>query len=658
MASFSHLCPLAKRLYPLDGRDDVLPAELLLSAHGLDLDSSGPSLYAQMYNNGDLIVDSATSYSAVPALIGRVERIYDADILSTFLASSPCTTGVIVIVNKASIDVPAFALAIIFDCLPKSLVEGFENHQTLLHAPTMQGFFDEMPPALPDLLQLRIMRQALALEPPARLDAYTFDRLAFYARVEAVTLQEQIGFEKKRGDDGEALTRMGSRFPLLDVVVDLSILRLHGTLRCAEDDKTAPESCVATRRAIDLETKLGEALEACGDHSHAGLLYLEAALTYRTWGTSETTEPAEASWLREAAFIQFHNAGLAFKRCGSFVQAEAAYVKALQLAGESTERLNRAVKDLWMVYDTLCDVGSARARAEYLRCMLALACLKGWRPPNSNELLLQGYVLMKKARERLLKSLPGIATDPAAVRSAILATTNPKTRLIDTSPKSAILCRNQFGVSDGMDPMAAYSELVKDSCAIDVGFCAGCHKGLRSSKLQCCPCGSDGAKYCSKDCQRAHWPHHKLTCAARKANKKTDSPAPTEESLERARSEIASMKLRHDEREAEEAAARKAAESEKRARVAAQRTNRDTAAQHTSTRPTNDKEKNDKENAGGATPVPPVAGLAKRQAAKQQSLDAQRAHEAALREKEKQRVAQAEQQAEVCKLGERIARGE
>jgi hypothetical protein len=39
--------------------------------------------------------------------------------------------------------------------------------------------------------------------------------------------------------------------------------------------------------------------------------------------------------------------------------------------------------------------------------------------------------------------------------------------------------------------------------------CAGCKKTFQNLKL-CSRCNS--ILYCSKDCQRSHWPHHKLAC--------------------------------------------------------------------------------------------------------------------------------------------------
>ena len=666
------LCPLAARLYPFERVHNALPASVVLEAHGFDLEdaslsprgSMGPYAYALLYNNCDVIVDSAASQDDIPCLVERLKgAMDDAEALVTFLKECPTAARVVVIVKKPSIVIdnalyagrpvalPEFAMAMLFDIVPREIMKGGIGHVlTKLHAPGFDRLFDEMPPSLSELLQLRIMRQALALEPSDRLGPYMFDRLAYHTRCMAVTLQEEVRIERKLGDDGKPLARMGSRFPLLEEVVDISALNLHGALRRAEP----------TEHVLHLETKLGEALEACGDYSHAGLLYSEVASTYRKLASDTNTPTASqeqnvaASWLRQAATIQFHNAGLAFKRCGSFVQAEVAYVKGMQLV-ESDKQLLKAVKDLSMVYDALIDAASGAAeRTDYLRCQVALACLTGRRPPDDLNLLRQEYVLMKDARKRLLASLPGVATDPLAVRRAILATTNPKTTLVHSAVQP-----KELGVSDGMRSGVAYSELLKGS-SFDTGFCEGCHKVFDLRKLQRCACGADDATYCSKVCQRAHWPIHKLTCITRKANRKVSTPAPTEESLERARVELQAMQLRHDEREAAEATARKAAEKEKRARVAAQRASRDAVAPPASPHPTRDDTKSEKENTcaavamGAATP----AERAKRQAAKEQSCEAQRAHEAALQEKEDRRIAQAEQQAEMRKLGERIARGD
>ena len=631
------VCPLAERLFPLDGRVDALPAQTVIEAHGLPTELH--RLFAQLYHHGELLVESATSQDAIPDLVDRLTRVFeDANTrLSNFLTAWPTAAAAIVIVSRTCIDIlPAFAVALVFDVTPRTLVIG-RNEQTvsLLHAPGFPGkLLDAMPEPASELLQLRMMCRALALEPSDRLEPRMFDRLAFHARNVAVALQEERCIEMTSTDDDEPSTRMGSRFPLLEEAVTISILRLHGALRRAE----------SPGHVLDLETKLGEALEACGDHSHAGLLYSEAASAYRTMASGAESQET-ALWFRTSATIQYHNAGLAFKRCGSFMQAEAAYVKALQLV-ESKKRLKMATLDLWMVYDALVDASaSAAARKMYLRCTTALACLSGRLPANAYELLLPEFVLMRDGRERLLSSLPGIATDPTAVRRAILAATNPRCVLVNREP-------DYCSASAGMEPTAAYSELVKD-CAVNMGFCNGCHKHFPTFKLQNCACGA--ITYCSKDCQRTDWSHHKLTCAARKVNRKAEpAEAPTEESLERSRAEFEAMKLRHDEREAAEAAARKAAEMAKQARIAKERANRKnltTTAPLVRTRP-------EKENAGVAAPAPTAAGLAKRTVAKEQSLEAQRSHQAALREQEEQRVAQAEQQVEMRKLGDRIARGE
>ena len=42
-------------------------------------------------------------------------------------------------------------------------------------------------------------------------------------------------------------------------------------------------------------------------------------------------------------------------------------------------------------------------------------------------------------------------------------------------------------------------------------ICAGCRKRFPRSQLRVCT-GCMMAEYCSKECQRAHWPHHKLYC--------------------------------------------------------------------------------------------------------------------------------------------------
>ena len=664
------ICPLAERLFRLDGRADALPATSLLEAHGLDTedaaqdltevraDSIGLCLYAQLYHGGDLLVDSAASYDEIPALVDRLKSsMYDLKQFSTYLTMCPMAAGAVVIVYKTHViadgllgSQPAFAMMLVFDVMPRELAKGaMENSfEMYVHASALTEFFEEMPPELLQFLQLRMMRRALTLEPSDGLGPYMFDRLCFQTRNVAVSMQEDGGIEKRRDGDGKSLTRMGSRFPLLEEVVEISIIRLHGALLHAEP---APH-------VLKREVELGEALEACGDYSHAGLLYSEVASTYRRLASERDGVEAfheTPSWLHHAAAIQFHNAGLAFKRCGSFLQAEAAYVKAMQLV-ESKAQLATAVKDLRMVYDALVDSATSVARRnEYLRCLMALECLTGGRPANDNNLLLPEYVLLKDARKRLVASLPSLATDPPATRRAILAATNQKTTIFEIGETS-----EDAGVSEGMQSGAAYSTLVQGS-VLDVGFCPGCNKMFDLSQLRHCACGGADATYCSTDCQRAHWPTHKLSCSARRANRKAAAqaaaPVPTEESLEGARAELEAMRLRHDEREAAEAAARQAAERERRATIAAQRANQlDATAPLTSTHPTNRKKSNGKEN--GAASSTTLAGRAKRAAAKEQSLQAQRSHEAALRGNEEQRLAQAEHLAEMRKLGDIISRGD
>jgi len=55
-----------------------------------------------------------------------------------------------------------------------------------------------------------------------------------------------------------------------------------------------------------------------------------------------------------------------------------------------------------------------------------------------------------------------------------------------------------------------------DQVARDREKCLQCHKtkGMMS-KLMHCPCSKD-VLYCSRECQKAHWKVHKVTCSVRK----------------------------------------------------------------------------------------------------------------------------------------------
>ena len=105
------------------------------------------------------------------------------------------------------------------------------------------------------------------------------------------------------------------------------------------------------------------------------------------------------------------------------------------------------------------------------------------------------------------------------------------------------------------------------------------------------------------------------------------------------------MKLRHDEREAAEAAARREVELEKRARIAEQRASKAAMPEAPLSRAgpshTTPETTTSKENPTSET----IAERAKREAAKAESIAAQQQHKAALKAREEERIAQAEEQA-------------
>lgn len=130
--------------------------------------------------------------------------------------------------------------------------------------------------------------------------------------------------------------------------------------------------------------------------------------------------------------------------------------------------------------------------------------------------------------------------------------------------------------------------------------------------------------------------------------------APAADTVALAAAELAEMKMRHDEREAEAATARKAVELQKREDVAAQRAAR--AAQPDA--PLSSPGLSHKAKVANMTVPPTAVERAKREAAKEAGQAAARMHEAMLREREEARVAHAEQQAELRKIGDLIGRGD
>ena len=644
-------CALAERLFPLDGFDDVLPAghvlgcDLIEAARNASRCQKSAALcrYAQYYHGGSLHVLYASSRDKLPALVDGVANLYSPvhSLKLRALLERPWVTEAVVIINQQQCSSFDAAFSTIFDALPGSMMKaGMTNNIEIEHTAEDEqdgpSWDEEIQPWQTRLLKLRMIRRVLNAEPSEGIgEARLFDKLGFHARCMAISLQEEL----------KMTTPDGSRFPLMEEIVRISAVRLHGQLRRA----TGPHV------ALPLEAELGEALEAIDDYSRAGLLYSEIASSWREMMTA-TSDEEEAAWLRSAALIQFHNSGLAFKRCSSFAQAEAAYVKAVQLA-ETRKQRDDALEDMHMVWDVQVDLDGVRDRAECLRCSVALQCLRGQRAANHAELLLPAYYLSKKARTRFLDSLHGphgLAADPAAMCRAILSTTNPRQTLFEhaSSPPTV--------PSEGMRPGMAYETLVggKNAPISDVALCAGCFKLFDSSKLLSCACRADGATYCSKKCQLADWPTHKLTCAARKANK--TPAAPPEEGVESARQEMEAMRVRADEREATDAMERKATEKERRARIAKQRADRAAAANVPPAEKTHaaaGTKPKDKENAAVA-PAESAAQRAKRQASKAKGLEAQRQHEALLKGQEERRVAEAMQRDEMCKLGGRIAHGD
>lgn len=102
-------------------------------------------------------------------------------------------------------------------------------------------------------------------------------------------------------------------------------------------------------------------------------------------------------------------------------------------------------------------------------------------------------------------------------------------------------------------------------CGQFLDVCYGCHTRCTPEELTVCA-GCEVATYCSPHCRKTHWFDAHRKCCASKGERRQRKAAKAE-----AERHMAALKRAHDERESSEAAAKAAAEAERRLQVAKSR---------------------------------------------------------------------------------------
>ena len=285
----------------------------------------------------------------------------------------------------------------------------------------------------------------------------------------------------------------------------------------------ADASLITTSPAVQ-EAQLAEALEAAEQYARAALLYAEAAIASEALHGLNTDVSTSTM-----------NAGVAWRRAGNAKKAEEAYVLAM----------HKFVK----MFPTLS--GAALVHHEFIGCLLDNLrtaydqCLvdKGMRGANLSNRVVDPMTdeviphvccaleaLMAAAGVEKYRHRKACVVDKSALRkprrkdaiATLFSAIKSGPSVLDF--RCVILdsiCRDMTGVECPDVQVPSPRENMSKACDVvkttggkanQYSWCGGCDKPM--AEAGSCPCKQ--VSYCSKDCQRLHWPTHKLVCPLRK----------------------------------------------------------------------------------------------------------------------------------------------
>lgn len=252
-----------------------------------------------------------------------------------------------------------------------------------------------------------------------------------------------------------------------------------------------------------VEHHLAEALEATGEHAAAAPLYEEIVASVLASGC-----------VFEAAATVRNNGGVAYKRAGLHDKAEAAHIAALRLVSADVAEtefltshychiLNDITTNYWQAEGTLL---LATLMSGLLLCAGSSA-RNGW-CADVNLCRISVQVQGRARARRMLLEL-GQCPTPAAFRELLRTYQNP----------SAMISFEGFVHQDRTQEARSNAQREVNNAPLEanfrIDFCASCNE---PRPPHACPCKR--ARYCSKECQRAHWKAHKADCPAHNKKKK------------------------------------------------------------------------------------------------------------------------------------------